>query len=168
MVFLRRWINRKMNENVYQAPESDVEIVIDLKGSPVKAIVLGLLIGLVGAMFVAMLIGIGFSAYWASIGLSLDEISKLSQNNTSLLVAYLIESLIFSVCSGHYVAKKTNYNEYGFCFIMIVIGTLMGVVAQLLAPDLSSRLPDWYMYIGYMHYPLAVMGGCWLSVKSKV
>ena len=157
-----------MSENIYSTPASNLDIDNNFRGKPTKAIAIGLLISILGSIVGAMIVGISFGIYWSSIGINPEQISSLSQINTTILIAYLIESSIFSVWSGHYVAKKTNYHEYKHCIIMALIGTLIGVLLMVAIPGAFSDQPLWYTIVSYILYPLMVIYGCWLYVKSKI
>jgi len=156
-----------MNENIYSTPESDIDINNSYRGNPTKAIIIGLLISILGSITGAIAVGISFGIYWSTLGKSTEEISYLSQFDTTILIAYLLESGLFSVWSGYYVAKKTNYNEYRHCIIMAIVGTLLGVALMLAIPDSFSSQPLWYTILSYIFYPLLVIYGGWLYVKYK-
>ena len=156
-----------MRENIYSSPSSNLDKGYTFKGNPIKAIAIGLSISVVGSILGAMVVGIAFGVYWASTGMRADEIEILTKTDTSILAAYLIESLLFSFWSGYYVAKKTNFQEFKFCFIMVLIGTILGVLLMVAMPEVYSEQPLWYTVTSFILYPIVVINGCWLFVKSK-
>lgn len=156
-----------MSENIYSTPASNLDANDNFRGKPAKAIFIGLLISMLGSLLGSIVIGIAFGIYGTSIGLNPEEIASLSQIDTTILIVFLIESGIFSIWSGHYVAKKTNYQEYKHCIIMILIGTLIGVILMVTMPEAFSDQPLWYTIVSFIYYPIVVIYGCWLYVKSK-
>ncbi len=153
--------------SVYEPPASNLKVNDNYRGKPAKAIFFALLISMFGSIIGAIVVVIIFSIYWGSIGINAEQIESLTQKDTSILIAYLIESGIFSIWSGHYVAKKTNYQEYKYCVIMVVISSLIGALIMLSAPAMYSDQPLWYSIVGFICYPIMVLYGCWLFVKSK-
>jgi len=158
---------KEMNGNVYQPPISEVTIERESKITPTKAIFWGMFVSTLGTMVVAVIIGVCAGVYGSAIGMSTEEIDSLSNNSVPVLLAFIVEAFIFSFWSGHYVAKKTKYSEYKFCFIMIGIGCLLSIVFGFFFPDVYGESPDWYMYVSYVTYPVAILSGCWLKVSSK-
>lgn len=164
---LRILRRNNVSDNIYAAPSSNLNVRNRSRGNPTKAIIFGLLISMVGSIVGAILIGIAFGIYWTSIGIGSDQIASLSQTATSILVAYLIMGCLFSTWSGYYVAKKTNYREYRHCVIMAISGTLLSVMLFVAMPSMAADQPLWYTVTSFIYYPIAVLYGCWLFVKSK-
>ncbi len=157
-----------MSNEIYTAPSSNLNVGQPINGNPAKAVAIGLIISTLAPLVISVVIGIGYAIYFATQGLSENQMeAATNQLELMFTIIYLIVSGMFSVWSGHYVARKTNRKEYKYCTIMFLLGTAMGVALIALWPDLYSEDPLWYTATSFIGYPLTVILGCWLYVKSK-
>jgi hypothetical protein len=153
-----------MNEDIYNPPLADIDIDIDSKGSPVKAIIVATLVDIVGTIIAAIAFNIAYSIVLASRGLTAEEIAANIQNADTFsfyaMAGYVFGSMM-TILAGYLCARIANYSEYKFvgiyCAIVILFGTVMGwnslsTAEQFLLPVLSI---------------VSAFFGAWLHVRSK-
>ncbi len=103
----------------------------DAKGSPVKAIGIGILVDIIGSLIVGVIITIIYAIILANSGVSTEEIA----NRLASADPYSIFSIIgitagcfISLFAGYLCAKIVNYSEYQFVSILGLMSATLGVV----------------------------------------
>ncbi|TLU66148.1 hypothetical protein FE810_05355 [Thalassotalea litorea] len=154
-----------MSQEFYSTPSANLDIRDTSRSSPVKAISIAVLVSFVGSMIVAMLIGIIYGIYIGTVGLHPDAETEVYLPSSVMYLAFIIEGALFSLWSGQYVAKKTNFKEYRYCIYLILICSSLSLIMFWIIPDQYNAQPLWYTIARFLNYPFAVLLGCWLQVK---
>ena len=124
--------------DVYNTPESNVSPVSEQKGSPVKAVIVGYIIDIIGTMVLGGIFGIFYGVYLASTGMDIEQIDKASQEFEIISPLGLVSLAIGLSCSilgGYMCAKIVNYKELQFAAILAVLVVVTGF---LLSGDIYS------------------------------
>lgn len=99
------------------------------KGSPVLAVILGLLVDLGGTLVFGFIIAIGYGIVLAVQGLSYDQVSSgistMNENPTGMIVLTAMGSS-FSMLGGYVCARIVNYSEYKFAMVTATISAIYG------------------------------------------
>lgn len=122
-----------MEDNIYNAPKSNIKIEEDYKGSPVKGILLATAIDVFGSIVVGIISTVIYGRYLASQGYDLEGITQQLENIDSLSLLSVVSTAfacVITIYAGYFCAKKINYSEYKFvlifCFISAFSGFLIG------------------------------------------
>jgi hypothetical protein len=134
------------------------------KGSPVKAIIIGLLVDIVGSFVLVFILGIVYSVMLASQGLTPEEIeyrlTNLDPYSTFSLICMFFGGLM-TVIAGYICAKVVNYSEYKFALILGFISAMVGYMAG----------ESYYSTLDNIFLVLLALGcalfGAWLYVNNK-
>jgi hypothetical protein len=101
------------------------------RGSPIKAVLLGLAVDIGGTILMSLLLGIGYGIFLAATGTPPAEIASAAKmdNPASLLsITGTVMGLIFSVLGGYVCARIAKHAEYRLAAIMAVLSSLLGFV----------------------------------------
>jgi len=127
-----------MHQNPYTPPSADVEDFPSPPGSPIKAIVLGLLVDIGGTMVVASALAFAYAFFLARQGLGKQEIASVMENQ-SLGTWYgafnMLIGVGFSFLGGLVCARTVRRSELRFGALLASLLTLLGLVFA------GSRLP---------------------------
>ncbi len=124
-----------MNDNMYSTPESAGNESADRRGSPVKAVVVGVFTDIGGTMVFVIIVGIVVAVYMSSQGASQAEIEESFSglSLTSGLGLFMAASgLLFSVLGGFVCARIARHNE-------LVLGAAVGAVSSSLGVLLGNQ-----------------------------
>ena len=153
-----------MNEFSDTSPTSEAETRSSKKGSPVKAIIIGLLVDIIGSTVLVIILGIVYSMVLASQGLTPEEI-EYRLTNLDPYSAFSIICMFFgglmTVIAGYLCARIVNYSEYTYAFILGFISAMIGFTAG----------ESYYSTLDNLFLVLLTLGcalfGAWLYVKNK-
>lgn len=154
-----------MEDQPYQPPKSNVEIVDDKPGSSIKAVVAGLILNTVLTIAVSIVLGVIFGVYLASQGYTPDEIqeyvdSDLFSNAYSYLA--MIVGLLVTTLSAYVVAVIAKQNVFRNASLMVVIMYLIVIAFQWGDMSQFSRI------ILMLSADLAfAWAGAWLYLRSR-
>ena len=143
---------------------SNIEPEKSEKGSPLKAIIIGLVVDIGGSLVSAFIMAIAYSALLASQGLWPEEI----QNHLTNLDPYSAFSVItmvaggcMTVLGGYVCARIVNYSEYKFTFIFGFVSASFGHIAS----------ESYYATLDNIALGILTLGcalfGAWLRVIQK-
>jgi len=124
-----------MNDNMYSSPESEMNGSADRRGSPAKAVSVGVVIDFGCTLVFLIIVGILVGVYMSSQGASQAEIeatfSDLSW--TSGLGLFMAGSgLLFSALGGFVCARIARHNE-------LVLGAAVGAVSSSIGVLLGNE-----------------------------
>ena len=153
-----------MNEFGETSPKPEAATKNLKKGSPVKAILIGLLVDIVGSFVLVFILGIIYSVMLASQGLTPEEIeyrlTNLDPYSLFSLVCMFFGGLM-TVIAGYICAKIVNYSEYKFALILGFISAMVGYMAG----------ESYYSTLDNIFLVLLTLGcalfGAWLYVNNK-
>lgn len=115
----------------YAPPSATVATAEQQRGSPWKAVVLGLLTDIGGSIIASVVIGIAYAALLASSGMAQDDamqaFADLEQNTTLMLLMYGVGGL-FSVLGGYVCARIVRYNELRWAMLVAFGSATTGVL----------------------------------------
>ena len=153
-----------MNEFTDNPPKTNTEKKEFIKGSPAKAIIIGVVVDIGGSIVLGIILVMIYSVMLASEGLSPEEIEyqliNLDPHSTFSIISMIIGGLM-TVFAGYLCAKIVNYSEYKFTFILGSISAAFGLMA---GESHYSTLDNIFLSI------LTVMCaflGAWLHVVKK-
>jgi hypothetical protein len=102
------------------------------KGSPVKAIAIGVAVDIGGTIILSIFLVMIYSAILASEGLSPKEIEyelmNLDPHSVFSIVGMVLGGLM-TVVAGYLCARIVNYSEYKFTFLLGSISAAFGLMA---------------------------------------
>ncbi|MBW2409760.1 MAG: hypothetical protein JRF72_08175, partial [Deltaproteobacteria bacterium] len=134
------------------------------KGSPLKAIVIGLVIDIGGSFLSAFILAIAYGVLLASRGLSPEEIEyhlvNLDPYSTFYIITMAVGGLM-TVLGGYVCARMVNYTEYKFAFIFGFISAALG---HIIRGSYHSTLDN--LALGILTIGCALLGA-WLRVVQK-
>ena len=153
-----------MNELGETSSEFGTETKNLKKGSPVKAIAIGLVIDIGGSFVSAIILAIAYGVLLASRGLSPEEIEhhlvNLDPYSTFYIVLMAFGGLM-TVLGGYVCARIVNYSEYKFAFIFGFISAALG---HIISESYHSTLDN--LALGILTMGCALLGA-WLRVVQK-
>jgi len=134
------------------------------KGSPVKAIIIGLVVDISGSLVSAFILAIAYSVQLTSRGWSPEEIeyhlTNLDTYSTFSIITMIVGG-IMTVLGGYVCARIVNYSEYKFTFIFGFISAAFGHIAS----------ESYYYSLDSMALGILTLGcallGAWLRVIQK-
>lgn len=119
----------KMTNSPYAPPSSESKDAPQEAGSPVKAIVLGLLTDIGGTMATSFLLSIVFAVVWANQGMSNEQVVAL-MSDRALSNPFTLTATIFgTVCSylgGFICARIVRRSEIRYGAVLAAISVLVG------------------------------------------
>lgn len=154
-----------MNEFRKTSFESGIEPKHLKKGSPVKAIAIGLVVDIGGSLISAFILAIAYSILLASRGLSPEEIEYRLTNldpYSAFSIITMVAGGCMTVLGGYVCARIVNYSEYKFAFIFGFISAAFGHIAS---ESYYSTLDN--IALGILTLGCALLGA-WLRVVQKV
>ena len=131
---------KNQQENLYTPPQAALADTDAKPGSPVKAVLLGVMTDIGGTLAVSLVLGIVYGMKLAASGASQEEIGALSANPTLDSGFSIAASLLgcgFSVLGGYVCARIAKHSEYR-------LGAITGAIAAMIG-----------MLLGASSYPLA-------------
>jgi MFS family permease len=156
-----------MSHDPYKPPEAVVTAAGHRPGSPVRAILVGSLVNIVGSLLAGVVIGIAAGVYFAAIGYTDEQISDALMQNTGLMLTYFVAGIAFSVWAGYLCARIANIREYRYALITGIVGYAIGELMFAVDPASRAALPKWYLVASYVMYLPAVLLGAHLWVQRK-
>ena len=144
--------------------ESNVEPEKLVKGSPLKAIVFGLVVDIGGSLVSAFILAIAYSVLLASRGWSPEEIEH-HLTNLDLYSTFSVVTMIvggsMTVLGGYVCARIVNYSEYKFA---LVFGFISAAFGHFASQSYHSTLDN--LALGILTLGCALLGA-WLRVIQK-
>jgi hypothetical protein len=135
------------NQNPYSPPGAAVSDPKARPGSPVKAVLLGAIVDIVGTLVVGTLVAVTYGASLAASGASVEDIDAMSSNIPVDSWQFIVGLLIgcgFSLLGGYVCARIAKRSEYKLGCILggisVLAGLLIGMGEYSSAIDLSLIL----------------------------
>ena len=116
-----------MEESPFSAPKSDVEMDDIAKGSPVKAVLFGVLADIGSTLVAGLMIGVVYGIILASAGVPMEQLEQAMQYSPIGLISLLV-GLLCSVLGGYVCARIANHNEYRLAAITGFISMMIGLL----------------------------------------
>ena len=134
-----------MATNPFKPPSADVDIPDTRRGSPVRALVLGVVVDFAGTMVASTVFFLLIGAYLASSGTPADQVVSYEFGLDSPIGIVLnIVGALFSVLGGYVCARVAKHAEYRLGAILagvnVVLGLLLGGEAAANAYGLISSV----------------------------
>jgi hypothetical protein len=134
------------------------------KGSPLKAIIIGLVVDIGGSLVAAFILAIAYSALLASQGLPPEQIehqlTHLDPYSAFSIIA-MVTGGCMTVLGGYVCARVVNYSEYKFTFVFGFISAAFGHIAS----------ESYYATLDNLALGILTLGcalfGAWLRVIQK-
>lgn len=132
----RRWYSHPMQTDPYAPPTAHVADTEVVRGSPLLAIGLGLLVDIGSSLMLGVVFAIGYSAYLIASGAAhnageatalLNETVALT-SATGLVLACV--GLVFSVLGGYVCARIAKHSEYRLGMVMAGLSLLFGLLVS--------------------------------------
>jgi MFS family permease len=150
-----------MQNNPYVPPVAELKDAPRPPGSPVKAIVLGFLIDVLGTLLGVTILGVGYTFVMARQGLSAEQMQSVMQKQ-SMTTPFGLTSLLvgtaFSVLGGWICSRIVRRNELKFGAILAALITLIGLVLAG-----TERMSSPELVVTSILTVVAVMGGAALG-----
>lgn len=131
-----------MENEVYKAPDSELEVPQTRAGSVTTGVIWGSVIDIGGTTIFGIAYGIGYAIILASKGLSEQEITESFMHIDFFSVFSLVGSFIgclISFYAGYLCAKKSGYgikkSTTILCFVSCVFGIAVGASAYSLVEN---------------------------------
>lgn len=150
--------------NPYRPPEAAVKDQDRPRGSPVKAVLFGVLTDIVGTSAASLILSIVWGITLAAGGASAEDIMESAGNidpgSPFAIVSYLIGAA-FSFLGGYVCARVARYDELKWASIVAVISVVSGLLisSQAQAGELNVLLSILSI--------AAVMAGAWLGARHN-
>ena len=156
-----------MDENIYKPPESDLGSDRKKKTtatwSPLKAIIIALVVDYVGTMIFAIVITFIYSAVLAASSVPPEEITRIIQGG-DLYSTYSLLTIgagcLVSVYAGYLCAKKVKHSQYRVVAVYCAVLTLLGVIIS------GSSLQPGDLFILSLITVACVFLGAWLYMRK--
>lgn len=146
----------------YAPPASDLSTAEQPRGSPWKAVALGLLADIGGSIIAGLVVGITYAAMLAFSGTAQEDamqaFAELDQNTTLNIAMYTVGGL-FSVLGGYVCARVAKYNELRLGIIVAVGSALFGFLLGSREHGLAMEVLLWVATFG------SVMLGAWMGLR---
>jgi hypothetical protein len=134
------------------------------KGSPLKAIIIGLVVDIGGSLVAAFILAIAYSVLLASRGWPPEEIEH-HLTNLDLYSTFSVVTMIvggsMTVLGGYVCARIVNYSEYKFA---LVFGFISAAFGHFASESYHSTLDN--LALGILTLGCALLGA-WLRVIQK-
>lgn len=153
-----------MNEFRETSSESEIESKNLKKGSPTKAIAMGLVIDIGGSFISALILAMAYSILLASKGLSPEEIENQLVNSdpySTFSIVTMVVGGCMTVLGGYVCARIVNYSEYKFAFIFGFISAAFGHIASESNYSTLDNIALAILTLG------CALLGAWLRVVQK-
>jgi len=149
-----------MPENPYQPPEAPVVGVHSDErfGSPVKAILVGLVVDIGGSIVGGTILAIAWGILLGAGGASGEEIDRFFRESHTFQWATLCTGLGFTGLGAYVAARIANRAEYRFALMLGLCSlALSELMIRLFA---SGDYPEWTRLVGtLLVMPVAFVGG---------
>ncbi len=152
-----------MHEYGKTSPESEIEPKNLKKGSPIKAIAIGLVIDIGGSFLSASILAIAYGALLAYRGFSAEEMEHHLLNLDPYSTFYMITMAaggLMTALGGYVCARIVNRSEYKFTFIL---GFISAAIGNLFSEHYSTLEG---ITLGILTLGCALFGA-WLRVVQK-
>ena len=153
-----------MNEFPSKVSKSSADGKNLKKGSPVKAITIGVVVDIGGTIVLGIILVMIYSVLLASEGLSPEEIEdqlmNLDPHSTFSIISMILGGLV-TVLAGFLCARIVNYSEYKFTFILGAISAAFGLVV---GESQYSSVDNLFLSILTV---MCALFGAWLHVAKK-
>jgi hypothetical protein len=153
-----------MNEFRETSSVSEIEPKNLKKGSPIKAIAIGLVVDIGGSFLSGFILMIGYGILLASRGLSPQEIEHHLQNldpySTFFIITMVVGGLM-TILGGYVCARIVNHSEYKFA---LIFGFVSAAFGHITSGSYHSTLDN--ISLGIVTMGCALLGA-WLRVVQK-
>lgn len=146
----------------YAPPLSDIEVIDNRKGSPWKAVLLGLLVDHVGTFIFIIIFGVIANALF--IGEDGDTsrlMSLLDEPLSPLMLFFYTTGCLFSVLGGFVCARIARQNELKLAFVLAALSLLYGVIID---DEAAVSALDLLLYSAGV---ASIFLGSWLGMKRN-
>ncbi len=155
-----------MSENIYQAPQADLTVTLQQKGSLIKAIVIATIIDIVGTFLLGMAIGVVYMAILTSSGMPIEEVATTVEKETrdvfsTLTIIGVVLGGMVTLFAGYTCAKIANYSEYKVVSYFGVITVSFSAFMGMGYYSLSENIVLGAVTLGCAYC------GAWLYVRKK-
>jgi hypothetical protein len=149
-----------MPENPYQPPGAPIAGAgrTDRPGSPVKAIVAGFLIDVVGSVIGGTVLAVAWGVLLGARGASGEDVERFFRESDTFIWASLAVGLAFTALGAYVAARIANRVEYRFA---LTVGLCSLAFSELMLHALGSGdYPEWARLVGnLLVLPVAFLGG---------
>lgn len=148
----------------YQAPKASVADVEAAPGSPVKAVIFGVLIDVGGSLVVGILLTVGYGIVLAASGVPPEDLERVMSNPEPLSAVSLIGNLLGCVASflgGYVCARVAGREEYKWAGMVAGISAIAGFGFGLAAYSIEWNL------LFVLVTAAVVMAGARTAVRRK-
>lgn len=117
--------------NPYTPPQAELADAEPQPGSPVKAVVLGLVVDIGGTLVASAVLGIIYGISLAASGASQEEIAEISANlplDSWPIIGSTVFGCAFSVLGGYVCARIVKRAEYKYGAFVAVISAILGLL----------------------------------------
>ena len=114
----------------YRPPASDIADPAQGLGSPVNAVVLGLLVDLGGTLFFSLIVGFGYSAYLAAQGVPLEQVQDQAQAMFQEGWGFAIAVAVgcgFSALGGYVCARISRREDFSLAYVLAALSILLSL-----------------------------------------
>lgn len=119
-----------MSDNPFAPPASEVRDVSSRPGSPIKGVILGLLVDIGGSVVAGMLIGAAFAVFMAQSGMPAEEIFAALSNTRFASPLFVVSTMAgagFSVLGGYICQRIARRQNYRLALVLAGLSTILGV-----------------------------------------
>ena len=149
-----------MPENPYQPPGAPIAGAegADRPGSPVKAVVAGFLIDVVGSVIGGTVLAVAWGILLGAGGASGEEVDRFFRESDTFMWASLIVGLAFTALGAYVAARIANRAEYRYALMVGLCSLAFGEL--MLHAFGSGDYPEWARLVGnLLVLPAAFLGG---------
>ena len=154
-----------MNEFPNRPSESNADNKKLKRGSPTKAIAIGVVVDLGGTIILGIILVMIYSVMLASEGLSPEEIEdqlvNLDPHSTFSIISMTLGGLV-TVVAGYLCASIVNFSEYKYTFIL---GSISAAFGLMVSESHYSSLDNIFLTILTV---MCALFGAWIYVVKKV
>ena len=150
-----------MEPNVYQTPGSDLNIEEERKGSPVKAILVALVVDIVVTTLLGAVTGFVYGYMLAAEGMTADQVQDALVNGTTFYILSIVTGSVVSIYAGYLCAKIANYREYTWA---LILGVILIVFSLLISGGMYRTVESVALSLATI---ACVLTGAWLHVRGK-
>ena len=150
--------------NPYATPGAKLADPPPGPGSPIKAVLFGLLVDVGGTVVASLILGIAYGMYLATSGLAGGDMQAAAESYRSGPMFYIgaLVGLMFSVLGGHVCGRIARQSEYTLGVILGVLSVLSGLLLswnQL--PALTSTV------LAVLGFAAVVLGAHWAKARNR-
>lgn len=139
----------------YQTPHADLSNPAQRPFRPVKAVVYGLCIAILGVMFASVIVTIAFGVEQGVDFSDVDAVETVLANSTGFMITDLIVSASLFYLAGRVVGRQVPGREltYGIIVTLIASGIYLSL---LIDAETFSRYPAWYNFFSVLFFFLVL------------